>query len=347
MQSRAKAAYTRRPVEANSVRTIAVVLSSAWLGYTGVARAAVPPNISLSLTGCEEAKVASDRLFELLRTEVAPSTLAVAGSSSFSAISATIELCHGSADLVWMALASNGQGSVERIVDLSDVVGELRARTLAVAFAEVLTTLPAPVAPVSANEIPQDPANGNKGFRWALARPLPEVSRKSVLAHPPSRLGAGLALREFASPGTTSVGPWLSVGLESWQVEVLFLEASRQVSAGTVNLRELSAAGVYAPLQSGTAFRIVFGLRGEVGLSWASGTPGTNRSAIGTSERRVRTAVLAEPRFEVPISPAFLIQARLAVGVAYGPTATANREPALTSGGIFAGTTLGCVATFR
>ena len=339
-------------LEATSVRILAVVLSSAWLGHTGVARAAVAPNLSLSLTGCAEAQVPSDRLFELLRTEVAPATLGVAGASLSPAVPATIELCHGSAQLVWMTLGPREPGSLERIVDLSDVVGELRARTLAVAFAEMLTMLPAPIAPVPVNPISQSPASGSDPSRWAPSRPASEIS-----PHPPSahqnhsglnrpRVGAGLALREFSSPSTTSIGPWLSMASGPWQAELLFLEASREVSAGTVTLRELSAAGVYAPLQLGTAFRTVLGLRGELGLSWASGTPGTNRQAIGTAEHRVRAAGLVEPRLEVPIASALLIQARLACGVAYGPTATANGNPAVKGGGAFVGTALGMVAVF-
>ena len=356
MSGAARATPTRRRALfdaqlASTARVIAFALPCAWLGHSGVARAAVAPNVLLSVTGCSEAQVPADRLFELVRTEVSPFNLAVAGASIPGHFFGTIALCYGSSDRVWMALRG-AEGNVQRVVELSDVAGELRIRTLAVTFAEMLTALQSRVAPAAspANATPSAPVDSMRETRVAPADT--ETQDSANVAYGPaakerasrsSRLGiaAGGTLRQFASPRTLLAGPWLAIAWGSWEGEALYLRASRQVAAGSVQLRELNLAAAYVPVELGDALRVRLALRGEIGMNWASGSPDANRHAVGTAEHRVDVALLAEPRLELALSSMFVVQARLAAGVAYGPTARANGAPALTSGGVFAGAALG------
>ena len=336
---------------ASAARVIAFALPCAWLGHSGVARAAVTSNVLLSVTGCTDAQVPADRLFDLVRTEVSPFNLAVAGASFPSEIAGTIALCYGSPDRVWMAL-SGVQGNVERVVELSDVAGELRIRTLAVTFAEMLTTLQSRVvpAPSPANATPSAPVDSMRETRVAPARTETQdpgnnayepAAKERAARSSRTSIGAGGTLRQFATPRTLLAGPWLAIAWGPWEGEALYLQASRQVAAGSVQLRELKLAAVYVPVELGDALRVRLGLRGEIGMNWASGSPDANRSAVGTTEHRVDVALLAEPRLELTLSSTIVAQARLAAGVAYGPTARANGAPALTSGGAFAGAALG------
>jgi hypothetical protein len=341
---------------ASAARVMAFALPCAWLGHGAAARAAVTSNVLLSVTGCTDAQVPADRLFDLVRTEVSPFNLAVAGASFSGDCSGLIALCYGSPDRVWMAL-SGAQGNVERVVELSDVAGELRIRTLAVTFAEMLTTLQSRVLPAAspANAMPSAPANPISEPHLAHVRTDIQAQR-NVAQRPAAKerasrssrmsIGAGGTLRQFATPNTLLAGPWLAIAWGSWEAEALYLQASRQVAAGSVQLQELNLAAVYVPLQLGEVPRILLGIRGEIGMNWASGSPDTHRNAVGTTERRLDAALLAEPRLELALSTTIVVQARLAAGVAYGPTARANGAPALTSGGAFAGASLGCGARF-
>ena len=338
----------------NAVRILAVAWPSAWLGYCGVVRAAETTSISISITACEEAEIAQDRLLELLRTEVAPAALVVAGSTSPSVIQGTIELCHGSPEFAWIVLRDESRRTLERTVNLSDVAGELRLRTLAVTFGEMVLILK------TTAEQPL-PANPRLGSILDARAPPGEEQRSSPIRAAPDRrsatqtdsrsnaaagaasprIGAGVMLREFARPATTLTGPWLSFGSDLWQAEALFLATSNQVPTGTVSLYNLNAAASFIPLQFGTNPRVQLGLRGEIGIAFATGAPSANSQALGTTQRQEQAVLLAEPRFEVHLSSAFSLQARIAIGIASGPTATANHVSVATCGGAFVGTALG------
>ncbi len=331
-----------------------VALSGIGSWHSAVARAD-EANVSLVVRNCDDAEVSSDGLTELVRTEVAPAQLSTIGAESRADIRGEIELCHdGSPQLVKIAVI-HGRLTRERIVNLSDVRTGLRERTLAVVFGEMLTELPAQVpnaAPSSAPEAAARPSQLPPVIPSGTARslPTPAGSEGKPNAQPPRQrrvdVGSGGSLRQFASPATTFLGPWLSIGSGAWQFEGLFLKASTKARAGTVGLYDINLAAAWTPLQLGSVPRISLALRGEVGIAWAVGSPGTNSRAVGSTQRAEQLALLVEPRLDVPFSTALAVEARFSAGVARGPTATEDRVARATCNGPFIGTALGLHAVF-
>jgi hypothetical protein len=342
-------------------RTVAAALSSLWLWQSSIARAA-PKEVAVAIEGCGEAEVPTARLFELLRTEVSPATLIQGNASSNALVAGTIELCQGSPHLVRILLSDGLQPPLERVVDLSDVAGELRARTLAVAFGELLNMLSARTAPATAPvtpaaEFPLDDDHVGRGLSAAgqAARPrigsTPPAAAKSVLDSPTSnanawRIGAGVSLRQYLQPSTTLAGPWLSIERERWRAEASWLQASSRVPAGTVSLHNLNLAAAWTPWQTGRRLRVSLSVRCEVGITWAVGSPSANVDAVGRTRRKEQLAMLVEPRVEAALSRAMLLEARLAAGAARGLTATANQVPRATSDGPLIGAALGLAISF-
>jgi hypothetical protein len=284
--------------------------------------------------------------------------LVVAGEPSASVPSAAldvrgvIEFCHGSPQLARVALSVGSKTSLERVVDLSDVRGELRVRTLAVVFGEMLGRLPALAETNASSDAQTSAGSARPGTEDLAALPPEAKGADDATEQGPStsgerastsrwRVGSGISLRSYTQPQTTFVGPWLSLEFGVWQTEALFLTTSEDVTTGTVRVHDVVAALGWAPLRFGTAVRAILGVRAELGMSWAVGSPGANSHARGDTQRRARVALLAEPRIDVPLSSAISAEARLSAGIAQGPTATADHRPVATSGGPFVGTSLG------
>jgi hypothetical protein len=235
---------------------------------------------------------------------------------------------------------------LERVIDLSDVDGELRTRTLAVAFAEMLLRLPAPAETQPAtDEKTSAPGAPNDPGSAVRAEGLEDAGTARAPGEPGDAttwyLASGIGVRSYWDPQTTLIGPWLSFELGPFQPEALFLTTSESVATGTVSLYDLAASLGWAPLKFGKAVQLALGVRTEVGMTWAAGSPGTDSEARGVTRLRARAALLAEPRIDVALSPALSAQARLSAGVAHGATATADRRPAATSSGAFLGTAVG------
>jgi hypothetical protein len=330
--------------------TLAATAFASSLVLSGASARAAAPAVALSITPCDAAGVAADRLSELISTEIAASGTLLTEDPTPDALRATIVLCHGSAERVWMSLDQRAQRLHERDVDLSDVEGELRARTIAVAFAEMLSALrasasrrpaPSPAPKPSAAGV-RDPQPAH-----AAAPPSPELvgDRRSDVrrAAGPSRycVAAGFHLREYVQPATLLIGPWLSIGVGRWRAEALYLQANANVPLGTVRLRSALLSASYTAWELGRALRVGLGARGELGMTWAAGSPRDDDRALGATRRSVQAALMAESRLEIPWTAAIALQARFATGISYGPTGVAGGMAAARSGGVFVATTLG------
>jgi hypothetical protein len=343
-------------------RFVAILAAICALLHGGSARAATT-DVSLAIAGCAHARVPGDRLVELLRTEVAPAKLAISEQAPPSTDQGTndvrgaIELCHGSPERARLVLRIGSKTSLERVVDLSDVDGELRVRTLAVAFAEMLVRLQAlteqPENPQSndSRAVPAEPAN--QALPAAASEPRGDagadyvpVSSGTGSSEHGWHASAGISLRSYTEPQTTFVGPWLALEFGDFQAEALFLMASKSVATGSVRLNDMIAAAGWAPLKFGTTLRLVLGVRGELGVTWAIGSPGAGSDALGATQRRARIALLAEPRVDVALFSAVALSARLSAGLAHGATATADHHPVATSAGPFFGAGVGLRAGF-
>ena len=112
---------------ANTVPLTALVV--AWT--IEHATSAATTNIVLSISGCEAAAVPADRSFDLARAELTPHTV-IPGDAArdVQAPHLYVRLCEASANGVRPEWQNFGAATIARQLDLSDVVGDLRARTL-------------------------------------------------------------------------------------------------------------------------------------------------------------------------------------------------------------------------
>jgi len=324
------------------------------LTLTDVSSAA-ETKIILSITRCEAAQVQPERLFEYARAELAPRELVLdVGEPIVQAWVGEVRLCHGSPNMALIAFGSAGRRVAERVLDLSDVTGDMRARTLAVALAELFaSTTPNARAAGSADEAPPQPP----AVATETAPALPPTNPVVVQLPPPqlgqpalhqtrnelstsNRLSAGAALRQYFSPLTTLVGPWLSVADNRWAFEGLFLTSSKSVENGTVSLYNANIALAYALLSGGQSLTWAARLRGELGMVWANGNP-VSPAVVEHRRSRGQGAGAAELVLVNPISRSLGIETRLTTGFATGITATANGATVASTDGVFVGLQLG------
>ena len=337
-------------------RLAGIAAMSVVSSLTGVARAD-DTKIALRISGCEAANIKADRLFELVRTELFPHQL-MAGDIGPVApeLFADVRLCSGTANAVLISIQRAGLNIAQRILDLSDVVGDLRARTLAVALAEMVTSLPAeqknsnaisselrdkipnasntPIAPTTR-------ANAQRGVTLGPSADDNSSDAKRARAARTLQLGAGVAARHFFDPRTWLLGPWMSISAHRFSGEALFLTSNSQVTAGSVVLYNLDAAAAYEVIAWGTLPKFTARLKGELGKTWAKGNPTNPSSAQGQSKSSTQSAALLEVLVDYPMSRRFGIEARLSGGRAWGFTATADSVPTATSNGLFVGASLG------
>jgi hypothetical protein len=225
----------------------------------------------------------------------------------------------------------------ERGVDLSDVTGDSRARTLAVAVAELVAAREAPPEALpAASAVPAPPAP-------SLDAPsAPPTAGPPVMPRPDTHtlIGAGAAVRGHFNPATLLVGPWLAVGTGRVYGEALVLTSTHQVSIGTVATS--SAVGAAGLEVLSLARRPAFGLRlrAELGVSWATGEP-----AQETVRRTPRTALQAAAASECSLRPHLFGdlwgELRAVAGVARGLVPAATGKAVASTDGFFAGVTLG------
>jgi hypothetical protein len=327
---------------------------------TGVARAD-DTKIALRIFGCEAANIKSDRLFELVRTELAPRTL-MAGDIGLvmPELSANVHLCVGTVNTASITVQRSGLTVAERVLDLADVVGDLRVRTLAVALAEMVASLPVDTSNSNARSI--ESRTSIPDSKPAIAPTTPATYRDGTAPEPPSgakasdssheqsskalQLGAGAALRHFFGPSTSLLGPWVSISAHRISGEVLFLTSNSQVSAGSVALYNFDVAASYEFIAWGALPKFSARLKGELGETWAKGSPASPSSAQGRTQSSTQAAVLLEVLLASPMSRRLGIEARLSGGAASGLTASADKIATATTNGFFVGTTLGLTFDF-
>ena len=288
--------------------------------------------INLSITGCEAAGVFADRLFALAQTELMPHRLAVAdGSPRPGELQLVVQLCQGSPETALLALSRAGQQRVSRLVDLSDVVGELRTRTLAVLLAEFVNS------PSSGLGLPSATAGGlaaAAAFDQISSSP-PQISAQNVdvattrsrqttaratspetqLTAHAAELGAGLMLREFFTPRTSLLGPWLSIAGNRWLGEVQLLTSSSDQPRGTVVIYDSNLAAAFALVTWGERAQLALRLRGELGWVWAKGIATSASMARGSTQSAPQSALLFEVLARGTINRRIGIETRLTLAL--------------------------------
>ena len=352
-------------------RANASALAAVGVAWTLVrAASATTTNIVLSISGCEAAAVPADRLFDLARAELAPYTV-IPGDAAHDmrAPHLYVRLCQASANAVRLEWQNNGAAVVARQLDLSDVIGDLRARTLAVALAELVASAPVNTNAVNLNdngaleqattnatvrsEQPHQTPPIQPARAWPPSAQPPAVVRTKLIPHataraPALRASAGAALREFFSPRTTLVGPWLSVATGRFAAEAQFLTTQKDatqgaVTLGTVTLYDADLAGIYRAFSWGSAIVTSANLRVEAGNTWARGEPshGTNILKQPTKSN-ARMAAALDFMAETAIVGDIGLQLHLLLGGNVGGvTAQAVNQAVVGTEGIFMGAALG------
>lgn len=328
-----------------------VLLLAAFLSSTCRARAAAT-KITLAVTKCEASLVLPERLFEYARAEMAPHEIALdEGQPIVQGFVAQVRLCHGSPNTVLISISAGGTAIAERVVEIADVIGDMRARTLAVALAELFaatspnaratssgqqTQLRAPAsssatpAPVASNASDQRPA-----------APLPSASEKPAERERErdTSIEAGAVLRLFFQPQSTLLGPFLALQKQRVFGEFSLMTANKVVSSGTVSVYDACFAVAYALLASRMELWSLRA-RAEAGLVWAVGD--ASRPGVAQTHRSAfQGAGALEFASAVPLERGFALDVRAQTGFARGTTATADGQSVLSTAGFFAGFGLG------
>jgi hypothetical protein len=333
------------------------------------AASAATTNIVLSISGCEAAVVPADRLFDLARAELAPYTV-IPGDAAHDvqAPHLYVRLCQASANAVRLEWQNTRAAVVARQLDLSDVIGDLRARTLAVALAELVASAPVNSNAVNLNDngVEQTTTNAtvksaepNQTPPWQPAQAWPPsahpqaVARTEPIPHetaraPALRASAGAVVREFFSPRTSLVGPWLSVASGRFAGEAQFLTTQKDatqgaLNLGTVTLYDADLAGIYRAFSWGSAIVTSANLRVEVGNTWASGEPSRGVNILKQpTKSNARMAAALDFMAETPIAGNIGLQLHLLLGGNVGGgTARAVNQAVVGTEGIFTGAALG------
>jgi hypothetical protein len=321
---------------------------------TGLARAD-DTKIALRISGCEAANIKADRLFELVRTELAPRLLRVGDiGAEARELLADVHLCAGTLNGASITIQRSGLSVAQRMLDLSDVVGDLRARTIAVALAEMVSALPPEPPNSNANSVESEalipeakPAIAPTPAANFSANPAPTFSDRVLDSSREQssrtlRLGAGAAFRQFFGPSTSLLGPWMSISGHRFLLEALFLTSNSQLKTGSVVLYNLDAAAAYEVVAWGRLPKFTARLKGELGVTWAKGKPTNPSSVSGKTESGTQVAALLELLVDNPMSRRLGIEAGLLGGVAaVGLQATADGSKAANTSGVFFGATLG------
>jgi hypothetical protein len=294
-----------------------------------------PDELGVSVTDCPASAVSRDRLLELVRTEVAPRRV-VPSESVKSGLLVEITLCTGSPDGAHVTYAKDGRTLAERGVDLSDVTGDSRARTLAMAVAELVAKREAPAEPLAESTVPAPPLAPRP-----TEPPPPNVPTRSI-PRPDAGLliGAGAAVRGHFNPATPLAGAWLAVGTERVYGEALVLTSNHEVSLGAVTTSSAVGAVGLDLLSLARRPAVSLRLRAELGVSWATAKP-----ANETVHRIPKTAPQAAGAAECSLRPRLfgnvLGELRAVAGVARGLMPAAAGKAVSSTDGFFAGVTLG------
>jgi hypothetical protein len=290
--------------------------------------------VVLSVAQCAEASVPSEQLLELARAEMAPRSVRPAGGDPGThEVVAHIVLCDGSPDRA--RLVAEGHRRVERTMDLSDVVGDARARTLAVALAEMVASAAEekPDVGPSIAAADREPIEPKRAGTYRAA-PAPPVERTRPSTE--TLVGAGLAVREHVLPSTLLLGPSISIGGDSLLGDLLVVTASHQAPRGTVTLSTALAGMALTVLARRGAPTLALRIRAELGVAWASGTPASG-GAQGKTAVAPQGDVQAEFALRARVTGKTLLELRFSGGYASGLVAESDGIAVASSQGAMLG----------
>ena len=314
-----------------------------WL-HLAIASEAPAQPLKLYVETCESARVPISRLVEVLSTELAPLSVEWVADATLEPTRCEVLLCNGSPNGAMLRVFHDGLAVSQRQLDLSDVGGDSRVRTLAAIVAETLNATEQNRAVVETSR-PSVPA----GERWS-APPVGSVQLGSgtvqpeVTANPRNDVawhsGATLSLREYSRPGSPFFGTEVHLGLRRFQA-ALSLGRS-QVTAREGDITH-SFAVVATSIELTRFFRtpvLIPRVRFETGVAWAQ----SHANDVATISS-THAAALSAAMLEVVLRQRLVARTAMHLiclgGYSGGFTATENGVPRSSTSGWFASLGLG------
>ncbi len=312
--------------------------------------------LHLRVVECEAAEVSPRRLVELIRTEISPRTLELLESTAVPLdLTCEVHLCDPAPDSASISLYRGGMAVTQRTIDLSDVNGDSRPRTLAVVLAEMLVAASNPLdisAPLAVAPQPNTPSVRNDLQATAPRAPISSVrltlGSVKVGSETPGlqyrrarwRAGAGLLLRAYGRSGALMHGSWAAITCRKVTGELVIGIASSQEPTGNANLSYAALATTFDLFEVSTLPTFIPRIRVESGVSWASGVP-NGGLAVAHQAAALTTAAIAELALSMLLYRSSSIQFKVLGGYSGGLTATADGNPAVSTSGWLAGAAMG------
>jgi hypothetical protein len=295
-------------------------------------------------------------LLYLLRVELPPervqiaATLAELGSPTRPDVH--LLLCADDGRLDALSLRVADAPAESRALDVSGLPVNARTRALALALAEIIgsTALAATAAPAPAagaqGEAGAPPTAGPGPTTSPVAQANEQPVDPSSIEPPPTvvRVGAAFASRAVALPdalGTPTwlLGPALGLDVSRWHFAAVLLLGQDDVQFGTIAVTSATGAVAYDVWRSGGVVAFAARVRGELGMTWATGEP--RAGARARSASALAAAALVELAVLARLAGPWSLDVRIGTGYARGLGALASGSREATTHGLVLGASAG------
>jgi hypothetical protein len=317
-------------------RALAALFALAAISWLRLAAATDAPTrpLRLQVRDCKAAQVSVLRLVELLNTEIAPRSVEWVDDVASEPNRIQVILCHFTPNEALLSVFRNGDAISERQVDLSDVEGESRMRTLATILAETLAAAeqkPKQVEEAKTNaaavEPPAQPRSGSVRVISGSVQPAtsPAMTRSW-------HSGAALLMREYSRAGSPFFGTEIRLGYGRFEAELSLGRSHVTANAGDITHSFTVLATTFELARFFRAPELVPRLRFETGLAWAQSS---SRDVDTVSNTRVAplSAAMLELVLRQHVVSQTSVELKALGGYSGGLTATENGAPRSSTSG--------------
>ena len=304
---------------------LSAALACGWAGSAAAAEAAEPP-LRLHVQECAAAGVPAARLVEILSTELAPRSIELVDDATTEPSRCEVILCYTLPDAALLRLFRGGVEIAERQLDLSDVQGESRIRTLAAILAETL----------SAHE--QQPVASAKTEPFRVVGELAPppvgsvhlvsgtIQRTDALNTGVSRAwhsGATLLVREYSRAGAPFLGTEVHLGYRRFVAELAMGRAHVTTLTGDITQSFVVMATTLEVTRFFRGPELIPRLRFETGATWAE-SHASEAATVATTHAGVTSAAMLELGLYQHIVARTSMVLKVLAGYSGGFTATEN-----------------------
>lgn len=324
--------------------TLAFVAATTLSSRQGWAIGEPAPAVRVRIVECETAQIPVSRFLDMLKTELAPRTVELVYDATSEPTRWDVQLCQDGASVALLQVFRDGRAVSQRQVDLSDVDGDNRVRTLAAVVAETASAStevalqaekPRALPPAAHRSIPAPTAEAP-----TVSGTVQLVPRSSVRKEMGWYSGAALFVREYSRPGSPFFGTNLHIGYSrvAAGLSLAWARTTAQTGEITHSFAVLSTTVDLARFFDGP--QLIPRLHAESGVAWA-----VSRSSQALTTTKTRAAILSAAHLELALRQRIAAQAafelRCAGGYSGGLTASENGIPRSSTSGWVASATLG------